>query len=163
MEPKPKQIIKLNPNIIGKADLIRLQRELGDLEDKVSKAKAKKTHEKISITGALHTLASDNGYDLNKELERQKLADELHKLIEKAPSLQISFASTPSQDFMSKLAAWFRKEVHPQALVSVGLQPNIAAGCVLRTTSRVFDLSLKKIMLAKQELLVSNIRGVHGK
>ena len=39
--------------------------------------------------------------------------------------------------------AWFRAEAHPYVLLKVGLQPNIAAGCVIRTSNKYFDLSFR--------------------
>jgi hypothetical protein len=60
---------------------------------------------------------------------------------------------------MAKLVGWFRANVHPHVLVQVGLQPNIAAGCVVRTTNKVFDLSLRNHFAQNQQVLIESMKG----
>jgi F0F1-type ATP synthase delta subunit len=54
---------------------------------------------------------------------------------------------------------WLRANIHPQALVQVGLQPNIAAGCVVRTANKQFDLSLRQSFAKHKDLLIEQFRG----
>jgi hypothetical protein len=59
---------------------------------------------------------------------------------------------------MAKLTAWLRTNIHPTLLITVGLQPGIGAGCVVRTANKYFDLSLGKSFVKKRELLMQRLR-----
>jgi F0F1-type ATP synthase delta subunit len=71
--------------------------------------------------------------------------------------LHISFAAEPSTQALEKILVWFRANIHPQALLQVGLQPTIAAGCVLRTPNKVFDMSLRNHLIEQQKYLMQLI------
>jgi F0F1-type ATP synthase delta subunit len=71
--------------------------------------------------------------------------------------LHISFSADPSVSFLEKLMAWLRKEIHPLVLVTVGLQPSIGAGCIIRSTNKQFDLSLRQDFKKKQDMLRDKI------
>jgi hypothetical protein len=43
-------------------------------------------------------------------------------------------------------------------LITIGLQPNIGAGCVVRTTNKYFDLSIKQDFLSKRNLLLEALK-----
>src|SRR5258708_21999925 len=107
----------------------------------------------------LDELASGNGLNLLDEATRKYLVVFLEDITAHAPVIHISFAADPSSAFLQKLVLWFRQNIHPSILIRVGLQPNIAAGCVLRTTNKYFDLSLRKTLLQHQAELVTAISG----
>jgi F0F1-type ATP synthase delta subunit len=60
---------------------------------------------------------------------------------------------------LEKILLWLRQNVHPQVLLQVGLQPAIAAGCVLRTTNKIFDMSLKAHLSQQTDYLKQLISG----
>jgi F0F1-type ATP synthase delta subunit len=100
----------------------------------------------------------DHTIELNKlnllhEADRKHLQQFLQAVQDKAPLLHISFSADPSVAFLEKLIAWLRQEIHPLVLVTVGLQPNIGAGCIVRSINRQFDCSLRKDFATKRELL----------
>ena len=64
----------------------------------------------------------------------------------------MSFSADPSVTFLTKLMTWLRQEIHPQVLLTVGLQPTIGAGCILRTTNRYFDFSLRQDFANKRTM-----------
>jgi F0F1-type ATP synthase delta subunit len=78
-------------------------------------------------------------------------------LLQKAPVMHMSFASEPSGAFMNKLIVWLRANMHPQMFVSVGLQPSIAAGCIVRTANRQFDFSLRQALEDQKETFIKSI------
>jgi hypothetical protein len=45
-------------------------------------------------------------------------------------------------------------------LVRVGLQPNIGAGCVVRTTNKSFDFSLRRFFDSKHEFFMKKLHEV---
>ena len=97
--------------------------------------------------------------DLLQAADRAALAVFLKNLIEQAPTLHISFATDPSASFTAKIVGWLRANIHPLVLVQLGLQPSIAAGCVVRTTNKVFDLSLRDRFSQQKSVLLEALEG----
>jgi len=150
----------LPPIIVGMIDVNRLGRELEAFEDYMAQAKARKS----SVTTPprtsqlLDTLASANQLNLLQGIDRERLALFLQSL-QDAPSVHISFAADPSASFTEKIVAWFRENIHPNVLVQIGLQPNIAAGCVVRTENKIFDFSLRENFNQSQQALIDAVGG----
>ena len=71
--------------------------------------------------------------------------------------IHISFAADPSAAFTDKIVAWFRENIHPFVLIQVGLQPTIAAGCVVRTANHSFDFSLRQHFTKQRQLLIDKL------
>jgi len=69
----------------------------------------------------------------------------------------MSLSADPSTRFLEKLVTWLRREIHPQVLLTIGLQPTLGAGCVLRTPNRQFDFSLRQDFAKKRDLLIGKL------
>lgn len=154
--------LKLLNNIISPGDINRLIRQLENLEDQMVGASSRADNG----TGVLQQtdpvllqLAVANGLDMTSQEHRGHLKEGLGILLEQAPDLHISFTAEPSRASLEKIINWLRANIHPQTLMRVGLQPNLAAGCILRTTNHVFDLSLKQTLKKQQPLLLQIIKG----
>lgn len=106
---------------------------------------------------ALQGLAEANGLQLLEAEHRKQLTDFLNAVETHAPRLQISFAVEATPTAMNRLIQWLRGNLHPQALLEVGLQPTIIAGCIVRTPNKVFDFSLRKRFADAEDLLVQSI------
>lgn len=89
--------------------------------------------------------------------DRQRLTNQLQFVRRTAPVVQISFASEPSKQALRALVNWFRENGHPNTLISVGIQPNIAGGCVVRTATKEFDFSLQKLFAASKPELAKTL------
>jgi hypothetical protein len=96
------------------------------------------------VSRLLDALATDNHLNLLQPGDRKQLADFLKHTEKSAPVVHISFATDPSSAFTAKIVTWLRASIAPDVLLEVGLQPTIAAGAILRTTNKVFDLSLRE-------------------
>ena len=156
------EAVKLSNMVIGPSDLAKLKREINGLDDFFVAAKARQTGTSIQpprLTRILSQVAQDNNVNLLETAERQRLAHSLENLYEKAPVLNVSFASEPSPKALEKLVVWIRSNIHPQALVRVGLQPSIAAGCYLRTPNQGFDMSLRAALKRSEPELLKLIAG----
>jgi F0F1-type ATP synthase delta subunit len=154
--------LKISTLIVSPSDISRLQRELIGLNDFFVAAQARQTGTAMQLpklTRILNQLAKDNGVNLLEEVERDKLAAGLEKLEHDAPTLHVSFATEASPKALEKLVVWIRGNIHPQALVQVGLQPSIAAGCFLRTPNKTFDMSLRSSMKKNEPQLLKLIAG----
>jgi F0F1-type ATP synthase delta subunit len=156
------EVLKLPNSVISPSDVARLERELNSLDDFFVAAKARQTGTSMQLpklTRVLDQLAKDNNINLLEEPERHRLTKALKLAYSQAPTLHISFATEASPKALEKLVIWIRTNIHPQALIQVGLQPSIAAGCFLRTANKTFDMSLRATMKKNEPQLLKLIAG----
>lgn len=142
-------------------DIGRLQRELEAVDNFLAQASAREGGTSVTLpktTRAFEDFAKQNGLQLLQKADREQLAAFLDKVRNDAPVIHMSFSAEPSAAFLQKVVGWLRKEVHPMTLVQVGLQPSIAAGCVVRTTNKYFDFSMRKHFNQNRDLLVESLR-----
>lgn len=154
--------LKLPSNIAGQTDVARVLRELNSLNDFFVEAKIRAGGTALQppkLSRLLDQLAKDNSVNLLDIDARTKLLAALEAIYQQAPKLHISFAAEPSQRAFEKILVWIRQNIHPQALVQIGLQPAIAAGCMLRTPNKVFDMSLRSSLETQEPFLTQLIKG----
>ena len=149
--------------VVSLTDLNRLQRELEAIDVFLIQAAVRKSGESMALPRTTRNL--DNIVQLNKlnllvKEDRVKLGEFIKSVRLNAPQVHISFASDPSAAFIQKIASWFRTNAHPLTILQIGLQPTIAAGCIVRTTNSYFDLSIRKDFQKKRQLLVETVRNV---
>ncbi|MBI1952306.1 hypothetical protein HYS42_01110 [Candidatus Saccharibacteria bacterium] len=146
MEPRTQDQTKpaafvLPAQLSGKTSVNHLLRELEELEDALIEDSGNQPPQ-LKATGLLSQTAEANGYNLLEKVHRQHIAEQLTKIRDHAPVVHISFAAEPSPKVTETVVAWLRSNIHRYILLQVGLQPAIAAGCVLRTPNKIFDMSL---------------------
>ncbi len=149
-------------SIVGTSDISSLQRELNAVDDFFVSANIRAAGSPVQtprVTKALESIARENGYSLLEETHRKALTEQFKIIKQTAPKIHISFAAEPSPKALERILAWFRGSVHPQALIQVGLQPNIAAGCVIRTPNKLFDMSLRVYLEKQENYLIELIKG----
>lgn len=152
--------LKLPVLVTGPIDLGRLIRELKDLEDALLQLGLREGGSKVKLpkTSRLMDQVTElNKLNLLQETDRTKLKHYLETIKSRAPVFHMSFSADPSATFIEKMVTWFRKEIDPNALITIGLQPNLGAGCILRTTNRYFDLSLREDFAKKKDLLLKSL------
>jgi len=150
----------LSTDITGPAEVNRLLRELNGLDDFLAGASARQAGTPMTppqTTEQLDDLAKANKLNLLDATDRAKLTKMLTDLLAKAPKLQISFAVEPPPRVVASILAWMRENLDPSVLLQIGLQPNVGAGCVLRTPNREFDLSIREHLLTSEKELTSLI------
>ncbi len=154
--------LSLPIQIVTKTDVSRLSREVETLNEFFTQAAVKGALAKTvpQSSQSLNSLIGDNGLNMLKKEDRDRLKAFLDMLRSRAPVVSASFATDPKPDFLMKLTAWFRAEAHPYVLLKVGLQPNIAAGCVFRTSNKYFDFSFRNQFKASKEKLSAALRKV---
>ena len=149
--------------ITSPADVSRLAREVAALDDYVRQEALRHTERHVAdlpkTSHLLNELAAINKLDLLDGATRRHLADFLEDVYANAPVVHISFAADPSTAFLQKVVGWFRENIHPSVLIRVGLQPNIAAGCIVRTTNHYYDFSLREHFKKKRDDLVAALEG----
>jgi F0F1-type ATP synthase delta subunit len=157
---------QLPPSLVGSADLSRLIRELNELNESLLQLSLRQSGSTIKMpktSQLMDQVTNYNKLNLLQETQRKDLLTFLESVRKNAPVMHMSFSSDPTPIFLEKLVAWLRKEIDPFVLLTIGLQPTIGAGCIVRTTNRYFDLSLKQNFLNKHDLLMSKLIPVDNK
>lgn len=152
--------LQLPLGITSPADVGRLLRELEGLERFFHQTEIRTPGSNMQppkSSNLFDEIASSNQLNMLHEQDRAKLRSFLNSVKAAAPVLHMSFAADPSPLFMQKLMTYLRREIHPLVLVRTGLQPNIGAGCILRTRNKVFDLSLRQRFASKRNLLLERL------
>lgn len=153
----------LPTSLVSASDVRRLHRELESLEDTI-RAVRLRTNSPVAklprTSRALEEFASTNRLNFLLPDDRHHAAVFVDSIMKKAPVLHISFASEPTRRFTTELVVWLRQNFDPEMLVEIGREPAIAAGCVVRTSSKVFDFSLLEHMTAQRQLLTDKIFGI---
>ena len=158
---KKEKSFELPLTVVSLIDLSRLQREVEAVNIFLAQAASRSAGETLTLprtTRNLEKLCQQNGINLLVDAERTRLGEFLKQVRMHAPKVHISFASDPSAAFTQKVTSWFRINAHPLTLLQVGLQPTIAAGCIVRTTNKYFDLSIRKDLDKNRSKLVETIR-----
>lgn len=138
--------LKLPVLVFGIVEVRRLKRELEALEEYMRQAAIRESGKQAAlprVSRLLDALATDNHLNLLQPEHRQQLQAFLKDIERRAPRLHISFATDPSSAFTAKMVTWLRSSIDPNALLEIGLQPTITAGAVVRTTNKIFDMSLR--------------------
>lgn len=154
--------LQLPTGVITKVDVGRLLRELEALNEFLSQSSIRQpgTHMTLPRTSRLfEELVSTNKLNMLVEADRKQLTKFMKEVKNHAPVLHMSFSTDPSPQFTHKLITWLRAEIHPIVMLQIGLQPNIGAGCVVRTTNKFFDFSLRSRFKQNKDVLAKMIAG----
>lgn len=149
-------------SVVTYVDVAHLGREVEAIDAFMQQAQLRKAGASVTmpkLSAMLGEITQANQLNLLDTQDRTKLAQFIQALKKEAPVVHVSFAAEPSLVFLHKLCAWFRKEVSPYILLHVGLQPSIAAGCVVRTTNKYFDFSLRQHLTEKKPELAKYLGG----
>lgn len=151
------QQIRLPLQVVGKSDLGRLLREAEAIDAFMQQSSIRQPGTALAmpkLTRSFEECAALNQINLLDTAARQGLVETLRSLRIDAKVIHISFAAEPAPTFVLKLLTWLRDNIHPQLLLQIGLQPDIAAGCTVRTTNKYFDLSLRKGIVQHRQVLL---------
>lgn len=149
-------------SVASKVDIGRLLSEVSAIDDFLEQAAIRQPGTAVTLPKMTHIvdeLVQLNKVNLLVTAERKSLVQFLAHVREKAPEIHMSFSTEPSPQFTQKITDYLRKNIHPHALVQIGLQPTIGAGFMMRTTNKYYDFSLRTTLKAKHGILVEAIRG----
>jgi F0F1-type ATP synthase delta subunit len=147
--------------VVTVADLGRMIEEVDALDNFMAQAAIRTPGTAVvlpKISKLCEDLISSNKLNMLTEKDRKDLLHVLGEIKTKAPVLHFSFSAEPSAKFLQKIVEYLRANIHPVTLISVGLQPSIGAGCVVRTTNKYFDFTLRKSLAAKRNDLVAYLQ-----
>lgn len=151
--------LKLPLGVSTKKDLMMLSRELSTFSNQVYQSIMH--HEKPikypPISDNLRQFIVLNQVDFKNPRKCQQAITSLGEFKKYAPIVHISFAQNPPIDVIQKITAWFRSQVDPNCLITIGLQPSIAAGIILKTTNKQFDFSIRQRLESEKEKLKESL------
>ena len=150
-------------SVTSPIDVGRLLRELEALDNGLMQFDLKGMTDQAKMpkmTKLMDDTISENKLNLLEATQRKQFLLFLTNLREHAPVLHISFGADPAPAFIEKLVTWLRQEINPLVLVTIGLQPNIGAGCLVRSNNKYFDFSLRENFTKNRELLMTKLREV---
>lgn len=152
----------LPAGVVSRSDVSKALREIDKINDYFHQAsiRGSSPSDMPTLSRSLNALAEANQLNIIHADHRSVLKEFLTRLKSKAPVIHISFPSEASPAFIAKILGWFRTEVHPHVVLHVGLQPELAAGCVVRTTNRMFDFSLRKRFEQSKKKLLESIEAL---
>lgn len=156
-----KKFVGLPLEVVGPIDLGRLIREVEAVDNYMLQQELRNEGGATQLPKLSHLLDKTvdvNHVDLRSPAERKELLKFVELIREQAPVLHMSFSADPSPLFTEKVLSWLRKEIHPLVLLTVGLQPNLGAGCIVRTTNKYFDFSLRQDLMRKSDILAASLR-----
>jgi hypothetical protein len=156
---------KLINQIYGVPDMGKLAAELEEIDNFLYQANLRKPGTSLApprTTKILERLFELNKQSILDEKQRKNMLNILHKLHDHAPTVHISFAVEPSPVFMEKIVTWFRLNIHPYLMVNTGLQPSVVVGCTLRTSNKIFDMSLRNRFLMSKQILMKKMEETGG-
>lgn len=157
----------LPDNVVSRADISRLVRELETLDAELT---AMAVRAGVGVAGQTAPRLSEglaafltlNKLDLKDSHRRGELVESLRKLKDHVPIVHLTFAGTADQESLAKLVSWLRKSVDSQAVIEVGLQPDLVAGVLVRTENKILDLSLRNAMRGHTSALVKQLEALGG-
>lgn len=147
---------------VTRADVGRLMREAEAVDNFLNQSATRQPGTSVELpktSRLLDEMVATNKLNLLQPADRKRLGDFLKVVRTKAPVLHISFNSDPSPIFQQRLITWIRQQMHPYVLLQIGLHPSIGAGCIVRTTNKFFDFSLRQRFSEQRMLLISKLRG----
>lgn len=155
----------LPPSLLGRPDVSRLLREVEAVDYELETQAIREPSKPLAIPNMSKSLvetAQVNKIDMADMNSRKQLITQLRTIKEKAPITHLTFAVDPDPTISVYMTAWIRQNLHPSALVTIGLQPRIVGGCVVRTPDHMYDFSLRKQFSDQKPQLVAEIKAIVG-
>lgn len=158
----------LPPALVTRADLARLVREVEALDNDLEAQKARNHatgqtgYHMPTVSRGLSDFVELNKLDLGNDQARMLLKERMKVMKDKAPIVHMTFAIEADPASLQYLVAYMRKELHPQALISVGLQPSLVGGVYLRTPNHVHDFSLRAKLAENRGVIQQDIEAFAG-
>ena len=158
----------LPASVVSKVDLSRLIREIEWVDGELTSASVRtKTGAEApaapNTSSTLQEFLAQNNLDLDNSLARTDLIKQLRLLKDKVPVLHMTFAVPADSESLQQLSAYVRESIHPQAVISVGLQPGLVAGVYLRTPNHVHDFSVRAKLHSSRGLLIKELEALNGR
>lgn len=166
-KPKTYEDFVLPPSVVSRLDVSRLVSEVEKIDSEMTSAAIRARSGSGAettpvLSEQLTHFLTQNKLELQESKARTELVKQLRTLKDKVPTIHMTFAVTADRESLQQLALWLRTSIHPQAVISVGLQPGLVAGVYLRTSNQIYDLSLKAKLASSRDVLIKEVEALHG-
>jgi len=152
--------------LVTRADLARIVREVEKVDNELeaqrarNRANGENEYHAPATSQQLADFLELNKLNLEDDQGRMQLKEQLRVMKDKAPVIHMTFAVEADPASLQKLVEYIRKEIHPQAVLSVGLQPSLVGGVYLRTPNHVHDFSIRELLAGKREVIMHELEGL---
>lgn len=159
----------LPPAVVSKVDVSRMIHEFEQLDNELTSIAVRAKvgaggQPSLAISEPLTEFLRLNNLKVDEDgRKRSELVKQLTLLKDKVPVIHMTFAVTADRESLQQLAAWLRGSIHPQAVISVGLQPALVAGVYVRTPNHVHDLSLRAKLRSSRDILTKELEAIRGR
>ncbi len=153
----------LPDSIISPSDVARLAREIKSIDGFFHAQELRQPGKSTNmprLSRNMDQFVTENMINLLEAAERQRALELLEYLHASAPIVHMSFSVDPPGIYIQKIVSWMRKNIDGSLLITVGLQPNIGAGCVMRTQNKIFDFSLREYFTEKREHFIKSLHEI---
>ena len=156
--------LKLPNSIATKSDLVGVIRNVDEVldnyvENRIRNMEGVDFQSRPDVTSNLAELVSINKLDVNVDTLKS-LKQWLDHLNDHAPIVRFTFASDPNPEFIGGLVNWLRTATGRFVIIRYGIQPTIAAGCLMYTPARRYDFSLRNHLLSSDKVFKSALERV---
>jgi hypothetical protein len=141
------EALKLPTALVSSTDVSRVIRELEMVDNDFEQQRVHAPGAALVVPSLSHSLAAlsqDNNVNLADDTARLALRKWMLTIKNSAPVLHVTFASDAEPEIVGEIVGWIREKLHPLALVTTGVQPNLVGGCVVRTPDHIYDFSLRE-------------------
>ncbi|MFT4532320.1 MAG: hypothetical protein ACI9T8_000338 [Candidatus Saccharimonadales bacterium] len=162
MDATARQLV-IPMSVVSPTDIARLQREIENIDEFFRQSEIRQGGTPNALprySRLLDEMVVGNSLNLLQAEHRTWLLAGVNRIKEASPVFHISFSVDPPGAYVQKIVAWLREHIDQGILVRVGLQPNIGAGCVVRTINKSFDFSLRKFFDSKHEFFMEKLHEV---
>lgn len=157
----------LPSSIVTRSDLMQLLHEIERIDGELTAAAARakvgvSTDSQIVGSAQVSDFLNANQLQLGDGNSRNQLVHQLRQLKDKAPTIHVTFASAADRKSLATIVSWLRQSVHPQSVLSVGLQPDLIGGVYIRTPNHVYDLSVRARLAGHRQVLIDDLAVLSG-
>ena len=155
-------MLKLPADVYSPDQLGIVLWELGDVTSKLRTAETRAAVTKDEVHGQreVHTSAlllnvlQAAGVSARDHKALEQLAEEIKAIREQAPTVHMMLAALPNRAMKRLIVEWFRRELHPQLLLTFAARGDIGGGFILRAGSKQYDFSFRARILENKQRLV---------
>lgn len=160
--------ISLPSSVVTLADLRRLVSEIEVVDVSLTEEAMRQNivahHATPSLTVSkqLSEFIRLNQLDLRDASIRSKTITDVRDLKTKISVVHVIFAASATAEPLEKIVQWLRASFGGPVVVTVGLQPDLIGGAVIRTANRVFDFSVRTQLSKGRQTIVKELEMMNG-
>jgi hypothetical protein len=155
-------MLKLPADVYSPDQLGIVLWELGDVTAKLRDASARSTVSKtdgqeqpeVHTSALLLNVLQTAGVSARDHRALEQLAEEIKSVRDQAPTVHMMLAALPNRAMKRLIVEWFRRELHPQLLLTFAARGDIGGGFILRAGSKQYDFSFRARILENKHRLI---------